>query len=373
MRVNMRTKINLLFLTLIVFTNSVSGDALLSEQNKINTYMYPINYDKYCGERYLESFCFLGNFNEAEKIGQFIKIPEGTGTITFIKVAINTEIYNSTQPKANITVRVYKSVDDNLNNRILFDTFVILPVNAGSSVVSLSFDNPLVIRDEFGISPYKWLFVEIDESWATVAYWDASISCTPCYSHDLNVIYVGDHVTPYQQFVTDRSGDSVYIPSELVSYSPDNSEWYWMIEKFVDISGVDLYFKMYGTWWIPPTPNPTVLPTTTGTPVATAVIPDIGVEPPIPDTNFTIPDYNENSTRCDNLTTQNKSCYPVIIPSVTIPGGTGGDVLLKTMGYCTTEGCDIYDIIDLAYDISIICGVLSFGLLIWKASVVWER
>lgn len=94
-------------------------------------------------------------------------------------------------------------------------------------------------------------------------------------------------------------------------------------------------------------------------------------ENPLPDFEdfHDFPDYNETY----NFTKPKQELCPdcignetIEIPGDTIPSDKGFSQFLKGLGYCKEQGCDVYDLIDFAYDFSIMFIILSFILVILK-------
>lgn len=165
----------------------------------------------------------------------------------------------------------------------------------------------------------------------------------------------------YDHITTNYSIDIRDVNNSLM-YNTEHSNYmyYFNIES------------LKGQFRIPPTPIPT----------PTVVIPSNGTNPIPDDCSFedlinnlcdtsTVPEYYEyidfNET-LDNIT--NTSCpeclgNETIIPDK-IPGDKDSSRFLTLLGYCDKDGCNIFDILDFGYDLSILIFVLTFYLILNK-------
>lgn len=135
---------------------------------------------------------------------------------------------------------------------------------------------------------------------------------------------------------------------------------------------------LLGNFIFPPTPSPTPTPPTGIDPNGTQIMPgDCTYEqlinggcnnpPPIPGIgpggfNNTPPDFTKPDSACPECPNNQ-----TVVPDGTLEPDNSGSVFLKGLGYCTTTGCTIDDIIAFFYDITLLGIISSYGAVFYKA------
>ncbi len=150
-------------------------------------------------------------------------------------------------------------------------------------------------------------------------------------------------------------------------------------------SGGDLIYTsniwLLGNFIFPPTPVPT--PTLPPGPAPDGTIPlpgDCTYEqlmnggcnnpPPIPnsgDYNYTLPNFSTPGTACPTCPGNE-----TVVPDGTLASNSSGSVFLTSLGYCTTEGCTVDDLISFFYDTTYFMLFFSFGCVFYKGYKIYQ-
>jgi len=137
-----------------------------------------------------------------------------------------------------------------------------------------------------------------------------------------------------------------------------------------DIDFRNVFIKIYGGLIFPDTPLPTP-------PIETEY--DSNGTLFCPSCNGTMfPNASGGSGFTPNWSEPNVPCpdcigNETIIPNGNIPSNKGVGSVLRTIGYCSTLGCSIDDIISFLYDFSIIGFWVSFIILVYKAYKIYHK
>lgn len=197
----------------------------------------------------------------------------------------------------------------------------------------------------------------------------------------------------YSDIDSNTNGD-IYIlgASQKMKWQTSSSQLLWMddsyVQNFSKRTGEELSLKaikiyVYGQTILPSEPVETPIPTgsepITDLPIGgcdfytfnstagqyessgcSGYIPDEDFSGMFPNINNTLSDINESCPDCLGNST---------IREGKVKGKIGSE-LLENFGYCSTDGCDIFDLIDFLYSISILMFILSFIMLVYK---FWMR
>lgn len=123
----------------------------------------------------------------------------------------------------------------------------------------------------------------------------------------------------------------------------------------------DMYFKMYGQFRFPTTPDPTPSATSTQ-PITTSTIPE--GTPPAPgegEGELMIPDFGNGTIICPDCAGNETEQRGEGIDGDTGIGGT-----MKGLGYCKSGTCTTQDFIDFLYDFSNAIFILSIMFIMVK-------
>jgi len=361
-----------LILTIILLTQAASATLLL-DKSLVTNIAPPYYQNNPCN--WLTDVCILAQSNST-KMGQIITVDPTWGAIDSISIPFKI-IGSGSSP--TLTIRVYKSYANNPQSTdahlMIWDSTTITPTNTNLNFVNFIFDSPLYVDCPLGnvyfnslcvaaiggggkVLPY--IFVELQETYPGLPGVDKMI----------------DFGFSSTQYVPTYSGGRLY------QYNPNTAEWTENQAWYNPAVFQAMAFKVYGTFYVPPTPEPTpIMGEPSMTPGDTPQPAPGDTAPPIPGGSGAgyNPGFNNGSggsgnTPCNNGTTTCNGTIPEGASGVgegTLPGGA-----LIGMGYDTNNNRIISadEAIPAAYDLSMAAFVLSWlGIFITRRAKGAQR
>ena len=346
-------KIILLLILLFLNVEVVNADNLLVNNGYVN-HLNHVYYLQSDNNDYYGFILTSSGMSQQVYNGQMIYIDDSFGSITSLKLYIQRTISNNSLPSGNLTIKVYKSVDNTQSSsKYLVDTFLVTPSSTSVQSFLLSLDYPIDIYDAGNNKLVNWLWFTV-EGQNPLGLDDIC----QCGIQNVNEVIIG---------YWSQAGNDKYPYGSIWESGLFYSTWSIRDNKFTQENIYnDLAFQLFGTFYYPSTPEPT--------PIDSPPSND-SESPPCYECNGTIPEISDsgdsftpdfNGSSLPVLCSENETgCLPEqTAPDSSIPSNTTAGTFLMSLGYCDSLSCGVQDIIDLLYDWSIIAFLMSLLYLI---------
>lgn len=334
-------RITVSFLIFLILVSPALGDLLL-DKALVNYNTVPHYFSGTCNWQTGTQCLGQDIFSPNVKNGQIIAVDDSWKEIDAISIPMRRIISDPSFGSAHMILYVYKSTTDNPATASLY-LWQGVTLNISNTVLSnimFTFDFPLEVRSPEGTKTVNYIFVQLQEDYIP----NIDNSNEILYGYGLN--YNIDN----------------YAGGKLFQDPDSTGSWTSMESHLQPVpSYVDMAFKVYGTYYIPPTPSPTP----TGTPIITPGITPIpnpsDTPPPIPGGGgYNATFDNGTGLLCNNGTSTCNGTIPIDQPGVkgdTLIGGT-----LKGLGYdYNNDGIISADeTIDFLFDFSMTAFILSW-------------
>ncbi len=339
-------KINKIFFILFLFfisITNVQAYTLIAQPQEANVYLYQVS-DEY------------NSLTNQVIINIPTEVFDQVQTISSYRVKIE----ENPTASDNLIFRTY--IKNPILGYILLNTVTVTP----GSVITACGNDPCEIQVIFS-SPIDTGVMSGADFYSIGIYTVDTNSAWFYYGYKSPMLFFD------QAAITSHLFNTFTVYTESITYANGST----VPNNFVGYNIEHLNLQVYGEWKFPPTPIPPPTPTTTNNPLpcpdcinSTISLPDSGNDTGI---NFN-PDFTNATTTCTGecanttlLSGQQEGTIPV---SGT---GSGFGIIMQGLGYCTTDGCTIDDLIAIGYDYSIIGFWISVIILLWKVNILRKR